>query len=78
MNDKIDYLELAQDFFLELKKDFQNEDNDSMGGASSKDYNIDGFEFEIFVDGFWEKAKFFDYKVVDKSGAIIESGDYCF
>lgn len=78
MNDKIDYLELAQDFFLKLKKDLQKEDSDSMGGASSKDYNIDGFEFEIFVDGFWEKSRFFDYKVVDKSGAIIESGDYEF
>lgn len=75
---EIDYLELAKNFFLQLKKELQQDDSDSMGGASSKDFNINGFEFEIFVDGFWEKSKFFDYKVVDKSGKELEKGDYCF
>lgn len=73
-----DFLELAKEFFLKLKKELQQEDSDSMGGSSSKDFNIDGFEFEIFVDGFWEKSRFFDYKVIDKSGNEIAKGDYSF
>ena len=49
-----------------------------MGGASSKDFDIDGFQFEIFVDGFWEKTRFFNYKVIDKSGNEIAKGEYSF
>ena len=75
---KIDYLELAKSFFLQLKKELQQEDSDSMGGSSSKDFNINGFEFEIFVNGFWEKTKFFGYKVIDKQEKELEKGEYSF
>lgn len=78
MEFEIDYLELAKEVFLELQKQLQTDDNDSIGGKSSKDFYINGFRFEIFVCGFWEKNKFFEYKAVDENRNILYKGNYCF
>jgi hypothetical protein len=75
---EIDYLELAKSFFLKLKKELQQEDSDSMGGISLEEFNVNCFKFKIEVDGFWEKATFFDYIVTDEFGKEIDKGNYCF
>jgi hypothetical protein len=75
---KIDFLELAKEQFLNLKKEILDFNREYLGSEDETDYEVDGFKFKIKVDGFWEKATFFDYIVTDEFGKEIEKGDYCF
>lgn len=75
MKENINFNKLARDQFYNLKEELLDEDRKCLGGIGKEDYNVDGFEFTIEVDGFWEKSTFFDYVVTDKSGAEIAKGN---
>lgn len=70
------YLNLAKEQFFQLKEDILDEDRHSLGGSNQKEYNIDGEEFKIEVEGFWEKTTWFSWTAIDNSGNIIDEGDY--
>jgi len=70
----MNYLELAVDQFYQLKEDTLDDDRHSVGAECTEDYDIDGIKFQINVDGFWEKSTWFNWKVIDEKGNVIESG----
>ena len=72
----IDYRELAIDLFYALQEEVLDEDRHALGVEDEKDYEIDDFKFTISVDGFWEKATWFNYQVRDQFGDLIEEGNY--
>lgn len=70
----MNYLELAKEQFYTLKEDTLNEDRHCLGAANKKDYEIGGVKFSIEVDGFWEKATWFDWTVNNEKGEEISKG----
>lgn len=74
MSEEINYTELAENQFYKLKEELLDEDRKCLGGIGKEDYEIDGFKFNIKVDGFWEKSTWFNYVVTDKSGNEISRG----
>lgn len=75
---KPNFLELAQTQFLNLQDEILDIDRHSVGGGDETHYEVSGFKFKIKVDGYWEKATWFDYEVLDEQNKIIESGNHCF
>lgn len=69
------YFELAEEQFYNLKEETLDDDRKSVGAIGDEDYEIDGFKFNIEVDGFWEKSTFFEYVVKDENGNEIERGN---
>jgi hypothetical protein len=69
-----DFLKLAKEQFSNLKEETLNEDRHCLGAESEEDYEVNGLKFKIKVDGFWEKATWFDWLVYDENGVQIESG----
>jgi hypothetical protein len=70
----MDYLKLAKEQFINLKEETLDEDRHSLGAENEMDYEIDGVKFKIKVDGFWEKATWFDWTVYDEQGNEIVNG----
>lgn len=70
----IDYSELAETQFYELKEETLDDDRKSLGAENDKNYDIEGEKFNISVSGFWEKSTWFDYVVKGENGNIIEEG----
>lgn len=70
----MDYLKLAKEQFSNLMEETLDEDRHSLGAENEQDYEIDGVKFKIKVDGFWEKATWFDWNVYDEQGNEIASG----
>tara|TARA_R110000737_G_scaffold353327_1_gene404194 strand:- start:68 stop:292 length:225 start_codon:yes stop_codon:yes gene_type:complete len=70
------YLELAIDQFFEMKEDWLDGDRHCVGGTKKKYYELDGVKFELKVDGFWEKADWFDYTVIDSNGTELDKGHW--
>lgn len=72
--EKINYKELAEEQFDNLKEETLDEDRHCLGAENEKDYEVDGVKFKIKVDGFWEKATWFNYIVLDEQGNEIAKG----
>jgi len=70
----MNYLELAEDQFYNLKEETLDDDRHVLGAGNKKDYEVDNVKFTIEVDGFWEKSTWFDWIVKDENGAKIDSG----
>ena len=70
----MNYLELAKEQFDNLMEETLDENRHSLGVGETKDYDIDGVKFTIEVNGFWEKSTWFDYKVTNDKGEVIEEG----
>jgi hypothetical protein len=70
----MNYLKLAKEQFSNLKEETLSKDRHSLGAENEMDYEIDGVKFKIKVDGFWEKATWFDWTVYDKKGNVITNG----
>lgn len=70
----IDYLKLAEKQFLTLKKKTLDEDRDILGAENEENYEVNGLKFKIKVDGFWEKATWFNWEVTDEQGEKIAFG----
>ena len=70
----MNYLKLANEQFYSLKEEILDADRHCLGGANKQDYEIDGVKFSIEVDGFWEKATWFDWIVKDEKGEKVDSG----
>lgn len=70
------YLELAIDQFYEMKEEWLDDDRHCVGGTNKKDYQLDEVKFELEVNGFWEKADWFDYTVVDSDGIELDKGHW--
>jgi len=75
---KNNFLQLAKEQFLNLKEEILDLDIKALGSEDVTSYENDGVKFKIKVDGCWEKATWFDYKVYDEQENIIETGNYCF
>lgn len=73
-----DYLKLAQEQFLNLKEEELDLNRKILGSQDETNYEKDGIKFKISVDGFWEKATWFNYTVSDEQGNIIEKDTYIF
>ena len=76
MKEQEKYLELAKNQFYELKEETLKDVSESMGAENELDYEIDGEKFKIKVDGFWEKATWFNWEVFNEQGESILSGTY--
>jgi hypothetical protein len=74
----MNYLQLAKEQFLNLKEEMLDLDRKYLGSEDETNYEVDGIKFTIKVEGFWEKATFFDYVVKDEFGKELEKGYYCF
>lgn len=74
MEETINFKELAKKQFYALKEEILDEDRKSLGAGNEQDYTINDKKFTIIVDGFWEKAIWFEYFVLDENGNKIESG----
>lgn len=70
----MNYLQLAKEQFSNLQEKTLDEDRHSLGAENEMDYEIDGVKFKIKVDGFWEKATWFDWTVYDEQGNEIANG----
>lgn len=70
----MNYLKLAKEQFSNLQNVILDEDRHAVGAANKQDYDIEGVKFKIKVDGFWEKATWFDWIVYDEQGNKIASG----
>ena len=70
----MNYLKLAKEQFSNLQDETLDEDRHALGAENEQDYDIDGVKFKIKVDGFWEKATWFDWNVYDEQGNEIASG----
>jgi hypothetical protein len=70
----MNYLKLAKEQFSNLQEETLDEDRHSLGAENEMDYEIDGVKFKIKVDGFWEKATWFDWTVYDEEGKEIANG----
>ena len=70
----MNYLELAEKQFYNLKEETLDDDRHCSGAANKQDYEIDKVKFSIEVDGFWEKSTWFDWVVTDENGEKIDSG----
>ena len=70
----MNYLKLAKEQFSNLQEETLDEDRHSLGAENEMDYEIDGVKFKIKVDGFWEKATWFDWTVYDEKGNEIANG----
>lgn len=68
------YLQLAEDQFNILKEEILDDDRHAVGASNKKDYKIDGRKLTIEVDGFWEKATWFDWAVKDAEGYTVVAG----
>lgn len=73
---KINYQQIAIKQFFELKEETESETQEVLGAEVEKDYEINGFKFKIHVDGYWEKAVWFDWIAYNEQGKIIEEGAY--
>jgi hypothetical protein len=70
----MNYLKLAKEQFSNLQEETLDEDRHSLGAENEMDYEIDGVKFKIKVEGFWEKATWFDWTVYDEEGKEIANG----
>ena len=73
MKSKEEFLEIVKDYFYALKEEALDEDRYLVGVEEEKDFDIDGEQFIIKVDGYWEKSTWFDWEVKDSKGEIIYS-----
>ena len=71
----MNYLKLAKEQFHNLKEETLDDDRHCLGASNKQDYEIDGVNFSIEVDGFWEKMTWFDWIVKDEKGEKIDSGN---
>jgi len=70
----MNYRELASEQFYNLKEETLDDDRHCLGAANEQEYEIDGLKFKISVNGFWEKATWFDWVVYDEENNIITRG----
>ena len=70
----MNYLELAEEQFYNLKEEALDDDRHILGAANKKDYDIDSVKFTIEVDGFWEKATWFNWTATHENGDKLGSG----
>lgn len=71
----MNYRELAEQRFLALQDELLELDKDALGGEDETNYEVDGVRFKIKVDGFWEKATWFNYEVFNEQNQSIEKCD---
>lgn len=74
IKESINYLELAEEQFDNLMNETLDNDRHVLGAGNKQEYNINGFKFSIEVDGFWEKAIWFDWSVYDSDSNKIANG----
>ena len=72
--ESINYLDLAEEQFDNLMNETLDIDRHVLGAKNKQEYNINGFQFRIEVDGFWEQSIWFNWSVYDSDNNKIYSG----
>ena len=74
---KSKYLELAEEQFFNLKEETLDSDRKSLGAEDTVNYyDENNKRFSIKVNGYWEKATWFDYWVYDEFNNLLEKDIY--
>lgn len=74
---KSKYLELAEEQFFNLKEETLDLDRKSLGAEDTINYyDENDKKFSIKVNGYWEKATWFDYWVYDEFNNLLEKDIY--
>lgn len=68
---KMNYPELAQKQFSDLREATLDDDRKAIGAGNRKDYEIGGEKCTIEVNGFWEKSVWFDWTAYNEEGEEI-------
>ena len=71
----MNYLELAEEQFYNLKEETLDDDRHVLGAGNKKDYEVDNVKFTIEVDTSRFKATWFDWIAKDETGEKIDSGN---
>lgn len=70
--------QLADEQFDNLKEELLDEDRHCLGGAIDLDHEINGENFNISVNGYWEKSEWYTLVVKNDKGDIVLQDNICY